>query len=130
MREIKFDIILWDPGVPETVTHYNFQEALPVGFIDFDNGVIKPIDNCVIIREYTGLKDKNGREIYEGDIFEYVTPISHSKYRKSVQYEESEACWILWDGNPDYQQSRLKSGLASRGVVIGNVYENPYLLKP
>lgn len=82
-----------------------------------------------VLLQYTGLKDKKGNEIYEGDLFEYITPISHCKYRKSVQYEVSEACWILWDGNPDNRQSRLASGLASHGEVVGNIFQNTESLK-
>ena len=68
MRNIKFDVILWDGKDPETIEHFNADEAYKEGFIEFDkNGILKNIDECVIIRQYTGKRDKNNKEIYEDD---------------------------------------------------------------
>jgi len=75
--------------------------------------------------QYTGLCDRNGKEIYEGDIVKWTTLISHIEYHSSIQFEEREGCWILWDGNPDKEQHRLASGAASHCEVIGNIYETP-----
>ena len=71
------------------------------------------------VNQYTGLKDKNGKEIYEGDILEYETG-----YRDSVLYDEG-CFWAAGSKSCDYLYGSLKWA----PIVVGNIYENPELLK-
>ena len=75
------------------------------------------------LTQYTGLKDKNGKEIYEGDILSFV-PIGHKKFNKPFRPFE-----IFWDEkNAQFSDWSPKEG--ERGAeVIGNIYENPELME-
>lgn len=76
----------------------------------------------VVLMQYTGLKDKNGREIYEGDICR----IDHQDARypvsnAAIKWDDEEAGWSVGIGLP--------TEVSWSHEVIGNVYENPELLK-
>jgi len=83
------------------------------------------------LMQYTGLKDKNGKEIYEGDILcitdEILADIigGHARYEpenriESVFWSDTSACWVTKTNSiaEDYLDSE----------VIGNIYENKELL--
>ena len=79
-------------------------------------------DNFIVM-QYTGLKDKNGREIYEGDIvsFKVFDGLIHVSGTTSVYF--SEGAFRLNEHHPivDY----IKNG---EREVIGNIYEHPELV--
>lgn len=134
MREIKFDAIYKPTGEHFTPVNINFENKTTHG--NFDGQVN---DWChfsldggygdAILRQYTGLKDKNGKEIYEGDI---------------VEHKDYSAGAIIFGGNQptcrsviqwkNYYNGYHLAGLGNpfKGEeleVIGNIYENPDLIK-
>ena len=70
------------------------------------------------LMRFTGLKDKNGVEIYEGDMFE-----DERKWRAVVQWDEENARFLgVGSGFVSYV------GKVPSVKVIGNIYETPELL--
>ena len=82
------------------------------GHIDFKD---------IELMQYTGLKDKNNKEIYEGDI---VT-LHNNKYK--VIFNTEEARFVLRDDEFE-MNIPFTNNNNERMEVLGNVYENPELL--
>jgi len=80
--------------------------------------------------QYTGLKDKNGVEIYEKDITEEGGFTDWCEkcigYQQFGMLEEGAFCHNC-DG--DYSLSDIVNDSPSEMEIIGNIYENPELLK-
>ena len=74
--------------------------------------------------QFTGLHDKNGKEIYEGDI------ICRRAMRNTfVEYERCR--WVLRYDDPKVEwRQDLHNQISLHLEVIGNIYENPELLNP
>lgn len=105
MRDIKFRA--WLDDVMITEKDENLSNIIAVA-----KYLNKPL------MQYTGLKDKNGVEIYEGDI------LKHGGYIGTVTWYKDTACFM---------QSMINSTgshlIDSTCEVIGNIYENPELVK-
>lgn len=115
MREIKFRA--WDTETKEM--NYDFLSK---------NWLLVCIQSPYVeLMQYTGLKDKNGKEIYEGDIATwFVNGISRTA---PVYYDTEQACF--WMGKEVNGKGGMVLNDWYRGEyeVIGNIYENPHLLE-
>lgn len=97
---------------------------------EFVKSVYFPNKHDVELLQYTGLKDKNGKEIYEGDIISgrskvfslTVGQVVFSEYSDCEEYMHK--CHLGWNVNGIPLKDLVCDGLE----VIGNIYENPELV--
>lgn len=83
------------------------------------------------IMQFTGLKDKNGKEIYEGDIVRPEGEVKGFVVEWSNQNDHHGYCVVADTGV--YSFSELATRISTehlRCEIIGNVFQNPNLLTP
>ena len=97
------------------------------GLIDLSGGIIERRPHEVILMQYTGLKDKNGVEICEGDIVETV--YNGEVFAGVVVYDLSEVDFKVTDGKEKYGRNFQYLAGNDKNEVIGNIYENQELLE-
>ena len=78
----------------------------------------------LVLMQSTGLKDKNGKEIFEGDI------LKSNKYITSVFYERGAYC-VKFSRTPNTTVTMNVISFIEKykTKIIGNIYENPELLE-
>ena len=88
------------------------------------------VDKRYVLMQYTGLKDKNGKEIYEGDIVRHVKSPSVTFYYV-VEWDDKLAGFRLkWKtGGGIYYLDFYVEVLPDKLEVVGNMFENPELLR-
>lgn len=128
-RQIKFrgkDILTneWAYSSLLTDNKYVFAILVPEiqesGKLKFKHKEVDP----VTVGQFTGLTDKNGKEIYEGDVVKFGSQygsISEVKYINNGGYLVKDK-WGDWQGLYDVVYS-------TDCIVIGNIHDNPELLK-
>jgi uncharacterized phage protein (TIGR01671 family) len=132
MREIKFRgwntlcNEMWD--CDKLVLSGLYLATSGAGIIDVDDDRNK--QHHIIPLQYTGLKDKNGKEIYEGDIlsFDYGDFDEFKDWYKNPHYK------VVYDSDYIICGKGVKQDLYLHGFrfkhteVLGNIYETPKLL--
>ena len=136
MREIKFRA--WDKQNKEFISNAsllslmngNKPKDIEVSGINDINNDALYIGDDIELMQYTGLKDKHGKEIYEGDILRVI--LEKSSAIGEVKYDERTFECINDSFDMEDPQSVICDILDYRTdliEVIGNIYETPELLE-
>lgn len=121
MREIKFRV--WDKrqtkGAQTKEMLYNAQNiSLWHDFLDYPT--------TYAVMQFTGLKDKNNKEIYEGDILHFDDSSKNGDYYSVIFIDGAFKAKFK---NPFFEVSYLnEGGHCFSHKVVGNIFENPNLL--
>jgi len=126
MREIKFRA--YQPSAKGGLKWWSWQELM-----ESDLNTIFRHPERYHLMQYTGLKDKNGVKIFEGDVLKVINPND----------EEDNLCVVKWDnlcggypyepwggfGNFDVSTVGWAMTMEFTFEIIGNIYDNPDLLE-
>lgn len=129
MKEIKFRA--WDTN-HKCFYHWFLRDFEILQKIN--NEMTDCMGSNIIEMQFTGLKDKNGKDIYEGDILNCQWNIDKNIPGDIVEYiidtkgNCDVACFALVDANGNYR-NMWNYNTKHILQVVGNIYENPELLE-
>ena len=86
-------------------------------------------DPSYILMQYTGLKDKNGKEIYEGDLLQLIT-FEGGGGISAFPVEFENGCFGICTNGEYLAELKYYIDMPFiSAVIIGNIHENPELIK-
>lgn len=83
-------------------------------------------DKTIVVMQFTGLKDKNGKEIYEGDVLK-INLYDDLEWNTKVRFRNGGFCIDVEGEEYNVTLIGFLNDEAS-AEIIGNLYENPELL--
>jgi uncharacterized phage protein (TIGR01671 family) len=148
MREIKFKRAFFKDEAKTEFSHFDIW-GVGLGYIAFKSPSSNNFAQFFIDCQYTGLKDRNGKEIYEGDIVDFQEDgtfhkaqniPAHLVVKYAVDFDiwSKQASFVMESIHPVYKEfekktmktiDQLNEIYAKSCEVIGNIHENKDLLK-
>lgn len=135
MREIKFRV--WHKEFKRFLGKEEYCLDLDGKLIfvelQYDSNVILKAVNPLfyILQQFTGLKDKNSKEIYEGDIVKTVkiNDTYPQIFIGGVVYNPYDCCFIINSQLPHLRNCSFRDMLSTNLEILGNIFEKSDLLK-
>jgi uncharacterized phage protein (TIGR01671 family) len=140
MREIKFRAwtgmtMEYNVTVGKFGTFYVNPGAKGDGLDEKDTASLTPFTTIyskeTSVMQFTGLKDKNGKEIYEGNVLEWRARDndgSRMKSREAVGWKYGAYITGEKNNEESFYDEGNRRQITKQSEVIGNIYENPELL--
>ena len=121
----------WKEMGKVTCIHFDDKQSVISMFCEEEQASSALLDDEVILMQSTGLKDKNGQEIFEGDVIaievdDTETPINA---RVSQNSKIGVLMFHVFEDNEDVPMVELLEDNSVAFEIIGNIYENPELLE-
>lgn len=114
MREIKFRA--WDKKTNTMINEYAYTiDHGELTTVQFHSRLESPE---LVLMQYTGLKDKNGKEIYEGDRFKISANTPYNRFKYEIFWREYK--WIAKQIGQEFYLDMNNLP----GEIIGNIYES------
>jgi uncharacterized phage protein (TIGR01671 family) len=134
MKTLKFRV--WDKETGEWCNWHNVNCFFHLGGAGIISWFRSKNDDRFTVQQYTGMKDRNGKEVYEGDILKWG--MSHDQETafprlRVVEFNEKQLIYKVvevgeYPASVDYLYEAIQP--STRWCeVVGNIFENPELLE-
>lgn len=138
MRKVKFRA--WDEEFNKMIFQHDMNAGLEnreyyfslseesIELLHYDRDYSAYVRCNAELMQYTGMKDINGKEIYEDDIVKVSERMAGEDFIGKVIYDKSEGCYLIMQGNERNNCKIIFDLDDFSHYVIGNIYENLELL--
>jgi len=135
MREIKFRV--WDKSVPANTSKEELANPsgmmIPWHYVIESTYLLSALRGDYPLMQYTGLKDKNGVEIFEGDIVSYPNRDCSGAVKFGTYEHDTIEQFIAGTGfyfEYSNHVQPLHTSCVQALEILGNIYQHPTLLTP
>lgn len=128
MVNSRYKFRAWDTERREMAKVIAWEEDGEITLQDSKGGIWKTVAHYIaVVMQYTGLEDKNGKEICEGDVINCTS--MHDWNIPEWWNEDNSAKSVVIEDIRDIPYELFDADYQNDFEIIGNIYENPELLE-